>query len=307
MSGRTHAPHRRRRSLTLAAAAAALVGAPLLAGSTAHAEPAGTVTFTGGCGLLGSGLGASSSPDIARVTVSEGAQLRFTNELGRSATLRLDGEAAADVPAGGTAEVRFREGPVTAAMPLSCLLGSPAGEVTVEVSPAPQPEQPRPPAGGSSPEPGTGTPGGADQDPAGPGTGSAGAADGGSGPGSWSGGPAPDGGFWSGGPASPGGAPGGAPSADAEREGDDPDGESPRWGIVTGPTDGGGNSTDPATVDPQAGEGIAADRMSRTSEPAPDDGPVGLLALIATVCVIGVSAGAVRTVISYRMNRMELV
>ena len=36
-----------------------------------------------------------------------------------------------------------------------------------------------------------------------------------------------------------------------------------------------------------------------------DSGPIGLLAIIAAVCVVGVSAGAIRAIISQRASRAE--
>jgi hypothetical protein len=302
---RVPAPHRRRRtrSLTLAAAAAALVGAPLLAGSTASAESAGTVTFSGGCGLLGSGLGANSTPDAAQVSVPAGSGVRFANQLGQPATLRLDGDAAAEVPAGGTADVVFHNGPVSASMEVSCLLGTPAGTVTVEVSqvaaPPPQPGSggsaapPSPPSSGTSAGAGTSSQGGSSA-----GAGAPAGTD--SGDQSWAG-------WWPGVQAPP---PAGQPD-DAEPQ----DGRSEptrggerhtRWGIEVEPADSGGTSGDPATVDAEsASDELAAEQLSRTSGSASEDGPIGLLALIAAVCVVGVSAGAVRALVTQRANRAE--
>jgi hypothetical protein len=69
---------------------------------------------------------------------------------------------------------------------------------------------------------------------------------------------------------------------------------------------GGATSGGPATVDQESGGNeLAVDQLSQTSESTPDDGPIGLLALTATVCVVGVSAGAVRALISQRANRAE--
>jgi hypothetical protein len=36
-----------------------------------------------------------------------------------------------------------------------------------------------------------------------------------------------------------------------------------------------------------------------------DKGPIGLLAIIATVCVVGVTAGAIRAIITQRATRVE--
>jgi hypothetical protein len=70
---------------------------------------------------------------------------------------------------------------------------------------------------------------------------------------------------------------------------------------------GGGSYTGPDTVDPQTDDGeLAADELARTSGSAPGDGPIGLLALVATVCLVGVSAGAIRTVVSQRAGRMAV-
>lgn len=305
MTSRVRVPRRRRRSLALAAATA-LVGVPLLAGgptaTAATAESAGTVTFSGGCGLLGSGLGANSSPDTEQVRLPAGAGLRFANQLGQAATLRLDGEEAADVPAGGSADVIFHEGPVMATMQIDCLLGESAGAVTVEVARAPKP-RPEPPAGS-----GTGSSGGSAGAGGDPGAGSSGSAGSGNSqaqPGS----PAqpPAGGWW---PDGPGGAPGGpgAPGAagrpDRAAPGQPPAGPadaiSPRWGLATEPS-GGETAAGRAGVEPPPAG--AEPELARTSGSAPGEGPVGLLALVATVCVVGVSAGAVRALISQRASR----
>jgi hypothetical protein len=293
------------------------VAAPLVGGSAASAESDSTVTFSGGCGLLGSGLGAESSPDTTQVSVPAGSEVRFANGLGQDATLRLDGEAAAEVPAGGSADVVFHDGPVTASMQISCLLGAPAGSVTVEVTPvAEAPEQPS--SGGdaepASPQPSSGsTAGGGTSSQGGP------TSQGGStsrGGGSSTGGTSSTGGddpSWAGwGPTGQAPPPATQPDdtqSPAGRGTSSHDGERhPRWGVEVEPADGGATSGDPATVDTEpAGNGLAAEQVSRTSEstPAPDDGPIGLLAMIATVCVVGVSAGAVRALITQRANRAE--
>lgn len=73
-----------------------------------------------------------------------------------------------------------------------------------------------------------------------------------------------------------------------------------------GPLNGGATSGRPVTVDQESGgHELAADQASQTSVSTPGSGPIGLLALIATVCVVGVSASAVRALISLRANRVE--
>ncbi len=47
--------------------------------------------------------------------------------------------------------------------------------------------------------------------------------------------------------------------------------------------------------------------VHNTAETGPvDKGPIGLLAIIATICVVGVSAGAIRAIITQRASRLEL-
>jgi hypothetical protein len=324
---RAPAPYGWRRGLSLAAAATLVgLGAPLLAGSPASADPEGdTVTFQGGCGLLGSGFGAGSTPDAAEVTVPAGSKLRFANGLDQSAVLRLDGEPAAQVPAGGAAEVVFHDGPVTASMQISCLMGSPAGSVTVAVQEVDQPQRPAPPsaAPGGSPSagPSPNRPSPSSSSPSSGSSSSASSSGSSSNPGPAAVPPAAAPG-WSGAPAAPGvvpgvpggfgpdsalpaaGQPGGAPSDDhGEEPGDGDELSSARWGIEP---DGGGGYGDPANVEPEpAAGGVAVDELSRTAGSSSDDGPIGLLALVATVCVVGVAAGAIRALITQRANRAE--
>lgn len=67
--------------------------------------------------------------------------------------------------------------------------------------------------------------------------------------------------------------------------------------------DGGSLDAGVATVDETTGtEGAAAEALASV-EPVRETGPIGLLALIATVCVVGVSAGAIRAIIAQRATR----
>ncbi|MPZ28643.1 MAG: hypothetical protein GEV12_20135 [Micromonosporaceae bacterium] len=296
MTSRVRVPGRRRRRGLALAAATALVGVPLLvAGPTASAESAGTVTFSGGCGLLGSGLGSRSSPDTEQVSLPAGSELRFANQLGQAATLRLDGEEAADIPDGGSADVVFHQGPVMATMQIDCLLGESAGAVTVAVADPPQ-AQPEPPSGSggtAAPSPGGEGPSGSDApsgsgaSPAEPGS----AAD------------QPSGAWWPGTPAAPGDADRPTREAPADPPSGPADGLSPRWGLATEPAHGSGSPGDPANVAPPPAGEFADDELTRTSGSVPGDGPVGLLALVASVCVVGVASGAVRALISQRASR----
>jgi hypothetical protein len=69
--------------------------------------------------------------------------------------------------------------------------------------------------------------------------------------------------------------------------------------------DGGDPGDAAATVDDTSGtgdEGVAAEALSSV-QPVRNSGPIGLLALIASVCVVGVSAGAIRAIIAQRATR----
>ena len=69
--------------------------------------------------------------------------------------------------------------------------------------------------------------------------------------------------------------------------------------------DGGDPGEAMATVDDTSGtgdEGVAAEALSSV-QPVRKSGPTGLLALIASVCVVGVSAGAIRAIIAQRATR----
>ncbi|BCB80618.1 hypothetical protein GCM10022251_02350 [Phytohabitans flavus] len=48
--------------------------------------------------------------------------------------------------------------------------------------------------------------------------------------------------------------------------------------------------------------GVAAEALSSV-QPVRKSGPIGLLALIATICVVGVSSGAIRAIIAQRATR----
>ncbi|BCB85959.1 hypothetical protein [Phytohabitans suffuscus] len=72
--------------------------------------------------------------------------------------------------------------------------------------------------------------------------------------------------------------------------------------------DGGDPGEALATVDETSGtgdEGVAAEALASV-QPVRKTGPTGLLALIATVCVVGVSAGAIRAIIAQRATRTSV-
>ena len=271
-----------------------LGGAVVGAASPALADPAVTVTFHGGCGVLG--LGGSSMPDVTEVTVPSGSEVAFRNGLSRPAVLRLDGQAVAEGAPDDAATVWFGSGRVSVTMEILCLVGQPVGAVEVAVLPAakkpasggdrsaaaattPSPTPPRPRVTPGPP---------AAQPPAAP-------ADNRPAPPPW---PVPTS-PWAG-PPTPGTP---TPTADVPATAEPP--TSPTVGgdvAGAGPVTVGGEGKGTAEiVDP----GLESRALTGTTAPTTGDGSIGLLALIATVCVVGVSAGAVRAIIAQRANRAE--
>lgn len=304
MRSSVRALHRRSTTASRLAAATLLFGVPLLWASPAHADRVDTVTFRGGCGLLG--VGASSTPDVTELSVPAGSDLAFANRLGQAAVLRMNGAAAGQVDAGDSAAVRFYHGPATVTMEISCQLGQPTGAITVEVVPtaasgsSPTSLSPLPlsSAGLTGDDPsltslaptGSGSPAGTSEQKSAQAEAS------------------PSASAW-------GGSPPAGPRQDpALGSGPTPPGAgkpTDRWalGPPAAPARGGiplaGASVDgSATVVDDESE-FASKPLLRATEPAPDDRPIGLLALIAMVCVVGVSAGAVRAIIAQRANRAE--
>ncbi|MEV0607728.1 hypothetical protein AB0I61_15320 [Polymorphospora rubra] len=258
------------------AAGALFLGAPLLFTGPAHAEPgpapgapvqeSGQAVVFSGDGLLGVACGAK--PDVGSVTVPAESTLRVVNNTGRRARLLLDGSAQGEIASGATADVLFRRGPVQLALKPVCVL-SEESAVRVEVAAAPPPQSTpgRPTANPTTSAPGR-PPTTRPVEEA----------------------PRP--------PASPrvGATPSvGVSATPSESVLPTPDPGAP-VGDVPLPAAGlGGSPADP-------GDGAAAEPMASV-EPVRDTGPIGLLALVATVCVVGVSAGAIRAIIAQRTSR----
>jgi hypothetical protein len=133
-------------------ATACLVGVLLGPGTARAATP--TVTFHGGCGLLG--VGASSRPDPASLSVSAGAPVAFVNQLGQSAELMINGVDRGSVPADHQVSMAFRPGRVSVSLVPACLLGGGgAGTATITVTAATghgSPSGPGSPSNRGSPE-----------------------------------------------------------------------------------------------------------------------------------------------------------
>ncbi|WP_412541166.1 hypothetical protein R8Z50_00640 [Longispora sp. K20-0274] len=242
-----------------ALATAGLVGAAcaVLGAGTAYAD-APTVTFSGGCGLLG--IGAHSRPSVFALTVEEMGAVRFINGLNIRADLVLPGGARYTLNPGTYLELQIASGPAEALMEPACGLGLlPSYEkVTIQVEPAASPEggpeapaqtsapaAPAPPAPHSGPSRPNPRPTAAEPAPA-PATGAA--------------------------------APGGAVSP-----------------TLVEPTPSMSTSSASGPIDQPAIEPVAAGQVPGRAS--------SLLAMVATVCVIGVSAAAVRAIGAQRMVR----
>jgi hypothetical protein len=264
------------RNRAAATAIAALFAAtPLAFGTAAYAygpvqESGKEVVFSGG-GLLGVACGAK--PSATSVTVPAESSLRVVNNTGRRAKLVLDGATRGEISSGSAAEVLFHRGPVSLALKPDCVLAD-ESSVRVEVVAAPPAAAPAPP--GSAPAPRA--PGGA----------TSGTNDGGG--------------------TTPGGTAGRTTRAEDPRE--RPDGAAT---ASAEPTPADGTETATATVDgnlPALTEptdsvtvtGANAEPLASV-EPVRTGGSTGLLALIATVCAVGVSAGAIRAIIAQRATR----
>lgn len=269
-----------RRRAAAFAAAGLLAGLPLLAASPAGAaepEAAPGVSFSGGgLGLLLCG----SKPATTKITVNAEAKVRLTNGLGQGATLKIDGEDSAEVADGETVEVQFHRGPVKVAMVPECLLNlNPTFEpLTVEVVSR-----------------STSTPSSSSSSSGGQGSGSTPSR-------KPSAKPSPTKG------ASQSGSSRSTSRSDAPAPGTEvPDVAEPEETLfpTPGEDDGGpaGAQESPPAVSVVGGsETLDSTRVSSTS---PDKGPIGLLAIIATVCVVGVAAGAIRAIIAQRATRAE--
>jgi hypothetical protein len=299
-------PHYRQRAARTALAALFAV-APLLLAEPALAEPADSgseVVFAGG-GLLG--LTCAAAPSVRTVTVPAESTLRVVNRTGRPADLLLDGDKYGRVPDDTATQVLFRRGPVTLALAPDCVHAEESNTVLVQVDEAPAPTTPPLPAP-STPPPAASP---AEPTPAPPGVV-------GSAPlpprgqpqvlGQW----LPD----AGGVARPrqraanaGAAmpPGGAGRARPRRS---------SWGTgnpaaaVAGmpPGDRAVPVSGFPMVDvapPAVGPPVPAAAAEPVAElaPLPGDRSVGLLALVATVCLAGAAAGAIRAIVAQRAYR----
>jgi len=252
----------------VAAAAAALVAAALTVGaSPVSAAPAiPTVEFNGGNVL--NLLVCKSEPSAGNVSVPAESRVNFVNRLGQEASLKVDGRSVAFVQPDQAVPVVFKKGHVEVAMTFDCGVGVVEEFKAVSVGVTAPPAAPA--AAPGAPEPKKSDP------PAGP----------------------------------AGAAAGAAGSAVADRTGmATPTGRStrvPRSQAGTGAIDGtdsalGIEPADPSLLglNPSGASALGADPS------AAPDAPTGLLALVATVCAVGVGIAAIRAIIAQRSSRLS--
>ncbi|MEV1286750.1 hypothetical protein [Micromonospora sp. NPDC049679] len=253
--------------------------APVLAAKIAYADPGPTpgapvqesgqeVVFAGDNVL---GVSCAATPSATSVTVPAESTLRVVNQTGRRARLLIDGDTQGEIAHGAAAEVLFHRGPVSLALKPNCVVAE-ESSIRVEVVPG----SPVTPSAGST---------------------------------------APSG------PTGPGRTRPATPGTDHRRGGDEsttrdpaeettravPDGPDASRG-AEGSSTGSADPGDPTAVGaaerpagPDA-DRIAAEPMASV-EPVQNGGSVALLALIATVTIVGVSAGAIRAILAQRVTR----
>jgi len=263
----------------VATAAAALLGAALTVGAgPVYAAPSGGPTVEFGGGSMLNLLVCKSSPSTGKVTVPADSRVTFVNRLGQTATLKVDGKAVSQVGANQAVPVVFHYGPADVSMTFNCGVGvveefKSVGVTVTSAGPAANPA-PAPVTGGT----GSGAKG----------TGGIAARSGAS-------------------PTSGSRSSHGSGAA-AKTNATDPAAASTN-NEGTEPIDPSLFGSDPATVPLAAGapsapgDGQVYVEAAVPASGTPRNGPVGLLALIAAVCVVGVGIAAIRAIIAQRSTR----
>jgi hypothetical protein len=305
-----------RRRITALVAGGLLLGAPLLINGTANAGQTGEggrqVVFAGG-GVLG--LSCRSHPDVESMSVPADTTVRVINRTGHNAQLRLGGTSQGRIPDDGSTEVMFRRGTTAVLLSPACALSDQSTPLMVTAIPSDPAAMPDPipaPSDAAAPSADQGSPSASTGGSALPDSTSAGPAHPTSPPatGARSSRPAgaatvvqamPQGGsassrlarktFRGTGGAAP--AFSGMPPGDAKR-------------LLSGvPTIGLSQVTDVPPVDGPPTAVVAAEPVAAMAS-VPESQPIGLLAVTAAVCVLGVAAGAIRAIVSQRASRAPI-
>jgi hypothetical protein len=209
-------------------------------------------------------LSCNSKPSDDRVTVAAESIVTFVNKLDEDATLRLDGRDTSRVRKDGSTDVLFHRGSVQVQLVPDCGLSLSSDFEAVMVRVEAPSRTPSLPASVTPAEPDGSSPAGSSQ----AGQGSRG----------------------SGSPrarnksAAPSGSSG------------DADGATARASESASPSGAGAPGT------PSGGSGLAAEPLSSTGGSG-KNGPNGLLAITAVLCIVGVSVGAIRAIVAQRATR----
>ncbi len=252
--------------------AGVVIAAPFVAASVANGATT-TITFSGSPLLGISTLACPSTPSQTKLTVSPGTVVDFINRTGRTATLWA-GNSQKSLPDKSLVPVTFAQGPTSVLIQMvpdcSLDLGSHA-QMTVEVNAPGQPRDQSPPATPTATASNTQAPGATGTSSATPRDGST--------------------------PKTPDPAHSTAALAPAQ---------SP----ATGESDGtsmpgaGSDNTSTGNNDPfAAAPPLSSPILGDVQGPAVPRSASGLLTLIATVGVVGVSAAVIRAIISQRAIR----
>ncbi|GAA0451177.1 hypothetical protein Ade02nite_76070 [Paractinoplanes deccanensis] len=321
-----------RQRVTAIALSGLIFGAPMLVNGTANAqripEGARQVTFSGG-GMLG--LSCRSRPDVESMTVPAQSTIRVVNRTGYAAKLLLGGDTKGTLPDDSATDVIFRRGTTAVTLEPNCPIGDQAVPMLVTAqssAPAAALPDPIPAPSSGGPEPVSMAPSGS-REPSGAGM-SDSAASGvrparvnsaASRPGTRRPvGPRssvvtqaataavqsmPHGGTAAPRPKIKSTVPAGTGGSAAPGFAGMPPGE--QRAVLTGvpqidlePVTAGPAAPSPGPTEVAAAEPVA------TMAPMSDGGPIGLLALIAAVCVVGVGVATIRAIVSQRANRAKL-
>jgi hypothetical protein len=245
----------------------ALISTPVWATAAAATPP--TVTFSGHQLLSLGALSCGSTPSVSRITVSPGTTVDFANKLGEGATLWA-GDSHKHLNDGEMVPVTFSTGPTSIIMQMlpdcSLDLGTHDQMTVVVTAPSPNTGHPvtNPPAGAAGSPTATKSPTGKPSKTKSP---------------------------------KPAKSPSAAPSPS----------DSTNPGVATTGGKNNGQGTQPngnddpfATPPPDTDNAVIGDPVGVADS---RHGASGLLTLIATVCVVGVSAAAIRAIIAQRATR----
>ncbi|WP_026928709.1 hypothetical protein [Glycomyces tenuis] len=274
------AQRRRSRLAALSAASMLALGGAASVGMAMAEEPeasgGGEIVFSGDCGALGV-VTPSSRPNASEVTVTEGSRVSYTNDLGTDAELHVGNESY-DIGAGSSQVFVMNRSAEVAMVPDCRGLFAQYESAQVNVVDAPQSEEQDTSSGQDDSEPSE-----AELPSRGSGEDTASGTDG-----------ADAGQDASAEDAAP--QEGGDRPADGEEPSEEPAEETSEEDEVNsfGPAGDDAEGSGEPGLDPAAEEVVAVDPK------AVSDGASGLLALVAIVCLVGVSAAVMRTILKQR-------